>query len=244
MLRHLYSHPILTGHAGYWLLLAGLLGSVSMGAGRAIAESVPPQTLLISQAPPASTAGPTRPVLQAGARGADISELQATLKLLGFYDGPVDGVYTPPTVAAVSQFQQATGLAPDGIVGPATWNRLYPPAPGAPTPTLPPAAAAPTPGQPVPPSPNRPVTPPQKPAPSPVTQTPPAVASFPILRKGMKGPAVVALQERLQAVGVLQGGADGVFGDETEAAVKEAQKKYALEVDGIVGPSTWSALMR
>ncbi len=35
---------------------------------------------------------------------------------------------------------------------------------------------------------------------------------------------------------------DGLFGSNTEAAVKRFQKKQGLEVDGIVGPSTWSVL--
>ncbi|NEQ75801.1 MAG: peptidoglycan-binding protein [Okeania sp. SIO2C9] len=36
---------------------------------------------------------------------------------------------------------------------------------------------------------------------------------------------------------------DGMFGSNTEAAVKRFQKNSRLEVDGIVGPLTWYALM-
>lgn len=36
---------------------------------------------------------------------------------------------------------------------------------------------------------------------------------------------------------------DGIFGSNTEAAVKGFQKNSRLEVDGIVGPLTWYALM-
>jgi peptidoglycan hydrolase-like protein with peptidoglycan-binding domain len=36
---------------------------------------------------------------------------------------------------------------------------------------------------------------------------------------------------------------DGVFGKETEEAVKRAQKENGLAADGIVGPYTWAALM-
>ena len=37
---------------------------------------------------------------------------------------------------------------------------------------------------------------------------------------------------------------DGVFGSETEEAVKKAQKENGLPADGIVGPYTWAALMK
>ncbi|NES64456.1 MAG: peptidoglycan-binding protein, partial [Okeania sp. SIO2D1] len=36
---------------------------------------------------------------------------------------------------------------------------------------------------------------------------------------------------------------DGIFGSNTEAAVKGFQKNMPLEVYGIVGPLTWYALM-
>jgi len=67
-----------------------------------------------------------RPILKLGSEGSAVSELQATLKLLGYYRDVVDGVYRESTAIAVSQFQQAAGLTPDGITGPATWNRLFP----------------------------------------------------------------------------------------------------------------------
>jgi peptidoglycan hydrolase-like protein with peptidoglycan-binding domain len=60
----------------------------------------------------------------------------------------------------------------------------------------------------------------------------------------MKGSAVNALQERLRSVGVFRGAIDGVFGQETQNAVKAAQRKFNLEPDGVVGPATWNALLR
>lgn len=60
----------------------------------------------------------------------------------------------------------------------------------------------------------------------------------------MQGPAVTGLQERLRTLGYLKSGADGVFGPETQAAVKAAQRKLSLEPDGVVGPATWTGLLR
>jgi peptidoglycan hydrolase-like protein with peptidoglycan-binding domain len=57
------------------------------------------------------------------------------------------------------------------------------------------------------------------------------------------GLKVEFLQKRLLELGYrLPSGADGWFGPETEAAVKEFQRRNGLEVDGIVGPITWACL--
>lgn len=57
-----------------------------------------------------------------------------------------------------------------------------------------------------------------------------------ILRRGSKGPKVVKLQTLLKIK------ADGDFGQSTEKAVIEFQKKNKLVADGIVGIKTWNAL--
>ena len=172
-----------------------------------------------------------RGTLRSGSRGADVTELQATLKLLGFYDGSVDGFFGETTVAAVGRFQEAAGLGKDSVVGPATWERLFPPDPIAlaPTPTVTPRAASPRSSETTP-----------KPAPESAATS----ASFPILRKGMSGDAVRGLQERLRSLGIFGGAIDGTFGEVTETAVKAAQRKYQLDPDGVVGPGTWSAILR
>jgi N-acetylmuramoyl-L-alanine amidase len=56
------------------------------------------------------------------------------------------------------------------------------------------------------------------------------------LRRGSKGSAVKALQNRL---GITP---DGIFGVTTETSVKDFQKSNGLTVDGIVGKNTWSKL--
>ena len=68
----------------------------------------------------------SRPNLKIGSQGESVSELQAALKLLGFYTGKVDGKYSNSTASAVSKFKQAAGLKPDGIVDKNTWQKLFP----------------------------------------------------------------------------------------------------------------------
>lgn len=55
------------------------------------------------------------------------------------------------------------------------------------------------------------------------------------LRKGDKGPQVMQLQAALKAGGIPlpRYGVDGIFGMETEAAVRHAQQKFGLPVSGI-----------
>lgn len=174
------------------------------------ADQVATTTLsLVSVAQASVTA---RRTLRVGNQGEDVRELQAALKLLGYFTGAIDGIFGSQTEAAVRRFQSAAGTDSDGIVGAATWSKLFP------------AAATFT----------------SSPSPPPLVTNP----EFPILRRGSRGAAVERLQQRLRARGFLQSSPDGVFGADTEAAVKAAQRRYGLEPDGIVGPATWDALSR
>lgn len=166
-------------------------------------------------------AAPVRQILRLGAQGSDVTELQSTLKLLGYFSGSVDGVFGESTDQAVKQFQQVAGLEADGVVGTATWDRLFP--------SSGPIAAMPAPRS----------TPTSAPRSEPVTPS-----GFPILRRGATGEAVRGLQSRLRAIGVYNGEVDGVFGAGTETAVKVAQQKFRLEPDGVVGGATWTAILR
>lgn len=63
-----------------------------------------------------------------------------------------------------------------------------------------------------------------------------------VLKKGARGTKVSDLQTRLNESGYDAGKVDGIFGDNTEKAVKALQKASGIAVDGIVGPDTWQAL--
>ncbi|MFZ9628593.1 MAG: M23 family metallopeptidase, partial [Ilumatobacteraceae bacterium] len=63
------------------------------------------------------------------------------------------------------------------------------------------------------------------------------------LRRGSTGSPVAHVQGVLMAAGIdLVGGADGVFGRYTEAAVRRFQTDHGLAADGVVGPDTAAAL--
>ncbi len=57
-------------------------------------------------------------IIQKGATGTDVIELQTRLKYIGFYTGNVDGVFGWGTYWAVRNFQYEFGMDVDGLVGP------------------------------------------------------------------------------------------------------------------------------
>ena len=78
------------------------------------------------------------------------------------------------------------------------------------------------------------------------------LASYPgtPLRVGSTGPNVVIIQTELNRISQSYPAipkipvVDGVYGRQTEAAVRKFQEVFNLTVDGIVGKSTWYALIR
>jgi hypothetical protein len=69
----------------------------------------------------------------------------------------------------------------------------------------------------------------------------PTYAAAP-LRMGQRGAAVLALQQRLSALGYWLGNPDGYFGDATEQAVYALQKSAGLKPSGVVDAPTDVAL--
>ena len=70
------------------------------------------------------------------------------------------------------------------------------------------------------------------------------------LRRGTSGPSVVAVQVSLNRISQNYpaipkiSSVDGIFGAQTEAAVRKFQEVFSLTPDGIVGPATWYAIVR
>jgi peptidoglycan hydrolase-like protein with peptidoglycan-binding domain len=69
-----------------------------------------------------------------------------------------------------------------------------------------------------------------------------ADTSNPTIKKGSTGNPVRRAQKRLTLGGYDTGGVDGIFGANTESAVKKFQKDFDLAQDGIVGPKTWDKI--
>jgi len=63
-------------------------------------------------------------VIQRGAVGEDVIELQSRLKYIGFYNGKIDGVFGWGTYWALRNFQYEFGLKIDGLAGAQTKAKL------------------------------------------------------------------------------------------------------------------------
>ena len=84
--------------------------------------------------------------LRSGDSGEDVRTVQSRLRDLGYYTGQLDGVYGAGTVSAVTAFQAANSLNPDGKAGPLTYAVLFSdraiPAGGSSNPTVTPGVYA------------------------------------------------------------------------------------------------------
>ncbi len=75
-----------------------------------------------------------------------------------------------------------------------------------------------------------------------MTATTATISPWPLVRKGDQQHPVKTLQYLLRARGHNLT-VDGIFGPNTDAAVRAFQQQKGLAVDGIVGPNTWSTLI-
>lgn len=66
----------------------------------------------------------TNQVIQQGATGEDVVELQSRLQYIGFYNGKIDGVFDWKTYWALRNFQYEFGLPIDGLAGAKTKAKL------------------------------------------------------------------------------------------------------------------------
>ncbi|WP_371017811.1 peptidoglycan-binding protein [Pseudalkalibacillus sp. JSM 102089] len=63
-------------------------------------------------------------LLKKGSTGSLVKELQSKLQAIGLYSGSLDGDFGNGTDRAVRNFQSRNKLTVDGVVGPATWEKL------------------------------------------------------------------------------------------------------------------------
>lgn len=176
------------------------------------------ERLGIGKVPPTTT-------IRQGSRGERVVELQFLINYISEFFPTIpfvveDGLFREATTNAVRAFQRENGLTADGVVGPATWRRLYdvywsikgsvPPPPAPPTP------------------------------PSEYPGTP--------LRNGSRGESVRLMQSYLADISrvypsVPTINADGIFGPLTQNAVRAFQWLFGLNSDGIIGPLTWNKIV-
>lgn len=177
------------------------------------------------------TIGTTPPsvVLSQGSRGEHVLELQYILDSIAPYYNSIpfvspDSFFSASVKNAVIEFQKTFGLSPDGIVGPATWNKLYAVYRGIYE--------------------NVPVPPTETPQPSYPTEYPGTP-----LRPGSSGPNVRFMQTALNTIRAIYPSipllvVDGVFGDATRNAVIAFQNRFLLAPDGVIGPMTWDYIVQ
>lgn len=155
---------------------------------------------------------------KSGDRGIGVNKLQGYLNIFqnrGLINNRVtqDGIFGSNTKAAVQQFQRYAGLMADGVVGESTWDAMMD--------TLNDLNV----------NPNIPV----------------ASSSF-YLTLNSRGLDVYKLQEYLNAIANINTclkpvNVDGYYGNNTKNAVMQFQYLYDLYMDGVVGATTWDAIV-
>src|SRR5690606_5464814 len=80
--------------------------------------------LTISSTPANDAHAFSNQIIQRGAVGDDVIELQARLQYIGFYKGEIDGVFGWGTYWALRNFQKDYGLDIDGLAGSETKDKL------------------------------------------------------------------------------------------------------------------------
>jgi peptidoglycan hydrolase-like protein with peptidoglycan-binding domain len=173
------------------------------------------------------TTAPKSSVLKKGMKGAEVRKLQQDLTNKGYSTKGIDGIFGSNTESAVKKFQKANNIKADGVVGESTKKALSSNTP-APKSTAKKSTTA------------------AKKAKETASKSVSVDTTFSstLLKKGMKGAEVKKLQQILTNKGFSTKGTDGVFGSNTEAAVKKFQKANKLKADGVVGPATKKALLK
>ena len=92
----------------------------------ALPETATPEPAPTEVPEPTITPNKAYKNLEYGDRGKDVTKMQERLIELGYLpEGAADGAFGYQTARAVRAFQEANGLARDGVAGPATLTHLY-----------------------------------------------------------------------------------------------------------------------
>src|SRR5262245_31541903 len=83
-------------------------------------------TACVASPPGARQAGPERPAVDRLLTRGDIQVAQMNLRDFGFDPGPVDGIYTAQTAAAVRAYQARYGLPATGLLDYTTRLQVLP----------------------------------------------------------------------------------------------------------------------
>ncbi|MGL5973173.1 MAG: peptidoglycan-binding protein [Oscillospiraceae bacterium] len=158
-------------------------------------------------------------IIRQGDRGNNVKTIQYILNFLStfyFEIDPIDidGIFGARTTDAVKTFQRIYSLSPDGLVGEKTWNKLLD-----------------------------------------IFKSIREEINLPndtypgkVIKYGSTGINVEKVQIYLNAANsafntIPKVSVDGIFGKSTENSVKAFQKRFGLDVDGMVGPTTWNSLV-
>lgn len=69
-----------------------------------------------------------------------------------------------------------------------------------------------------------------------------STGGYPQIQMGSRGAYVMIAQDDLNTLGYKTGGLDGIFGSNTQTAVRNYQQNKGLAVDGIIGCNTWRSI--
>ena len=131
----------------------------------------------------------------------------------------INGVLDSQTRTAIMEFQQVKNLPITGIIDEQTWNSMYNSVVGI-LDTLPPSAIS----------------------------LPSLLWPGVVYKQGSEGPEVYLIQQYLSYIAsVLEGippaEPDGVYGPQTEQAVRKFQEYFGIDVTGVVDRYTWNRIV-
>ena len=108
------------------VIAAALIVLAAVGLTHMTSTSTPAPAASTSApaANPAQPTSPAQPTTPAVTPSASVKQLQQELGQLNYYEGPVDGLMGPQTVAAIKDLQRQAGLPQTGTMNAATQKAL------------------------------------------------------------------------------------------------------------------------